>query len=64
MFNEMFYNEEKSEPIARCEECGALIYANSQDIYADSKDNYFCSLDCAMAFHGIFQSEECFARED
>ena len=64
MFNDKFYDEEVSNPIARCAECGSLIYENSQSIYADSKDNYFCSLDCAMEFHGIFQSEECFARED
>lgn len=61
----MFDNyEEQSQPIARCAECGALIYSNSRDIYGDSKDNYFCSLDCAMEFHGIFQSEECFAMEE
>ena len=64
MFDERFYDEEMTKPIARCAECGALIYENACDIYADSKDNYFCSLDCAMTFHGIFQSEECFAVEE
>ena len=64
MFNEEFDYEEKSQPIARCTECGRLIYDNSRDVYMDCKGNYFCSLDCSLYYYGIHQSEDCYVVGD
>lgn len=59
MFDEEFYDIDKAQPIARCEECGELIYDNSGDMYVDTENNYFCSLECALNYYGIHQPEEC-----
>ena len=59
MFDEEFDYEEKSQPIARCDECGELIYDDSYEIYMDCKGNYFCSLDCSLAHYGIHKAEDC-----
>lgn len=64
MFDEEFYDNEKSQPIARCVECGELIYDDSREMYMDYERNYFCSLECALNFYGIHQPEDCFALED
>lgn len=50
-------NPELSKPIARCEECGDLIFDNSSEIYADEDNNYFCCCDCALRYYGIHQPE-------
>ena len=60
MFNEEFNYEENAQPIARCVECGELIYDNSRDVYMDCEGNYFCGLECALNYHGIHQSEDCY----
>ena len=59
MFDEDFNYEENLQPIARCAECGALIYENSSEIYMDDRHNYFCCHDCADYYHGIFLAEDC-----
>lgn len=59
MFDEEFYDNEQAQVIGRCEECGALIYDDSGEMYMDSDNNYFCCASCAMTFHGIYQPEEC-----
>ena len=59
MFNEEFNYEEKSEPIARCVECGELVYDDSDEIYMDCDGNYFCSLDCSLSFYCIHKAEDC-----
>lgn len=59
MFDEEFYDNEQAQVIARCEECGELIYDNSGDMYVDNEGNYFCCLDCALYFYGLRQPEEC-----
>lgn len=63
MFDEELLNceEENLEPIARCTECGQLIYDNSDEVYIDGEQNYFCSLDCALNCYGIHQSEDYLA---
>ena len=63
MFNEEFNYEEKSQPIARCVECGELIYDDSQEVYMDNDQNYFCSLECALNFYGIHLAEDCLVGE-
>lgn len=59
MFNEELYDNEQVKVIARCEECGELIYDNSGDMYIDYENNFFCSLECCHNFYGIKQPEEC-----
>lgn len=60
MFDEEFDYEEKSQPIARCAECGELIYDDSNEIYMDCRGNYFCNLECSLSYYGIHQAEDCF----
>ena len=59
MFDEEFYDNEQAQVIARCEECGNLIYDNSGEMYTDYENNFFCSLECCHAHYGIHQPEEC-----
>lgn len=59
MFDEEFYDNEQAQVIARCEECGALIYDDSGEMYVDGDMNYFCCAPCAMTYYGIHQPEEC-----
>lgn len=47
------YVEYKEPVIARCEECGELIYEDNNDIYVDDEGNYFCSLECALDYYSI-----------
>lgn len=60
MFDEELYEDENAQPIARCVECGELIYDNNKEVYMDCEGNYFCSLDCSLNFYGIHQSEDCY----
>ena len=46
-------------PIARCGNCGEIIFDDNRDIYLDDNEEYFCSLSCALEFHGIRLSEDC-----
>ena len=59
MFDDEF-NYDESRAIARCSECGELIYDDSNEIYMDCKGNYFCSLECSLNYYGIHQAEDCF----
>lgn len=59
MYDEEFYDNAQSQVIARCEECGELIYDDSGEMYMDGDGNYFCCASCAMTFYGIYQPEEC-----
>ena len=56
------YNEEESQPIARCDECSELIYDNSDKVYMDCEGNYFCCLSCALGYYGIHEAEDCLVR--
>ena len=56
----MFDEELDCQAIARCEECGELIYDNSEEIYMDGEGNYFCCQDCAMSFYSIHKAEDCY----
>lgn len=60
IFDEEFHedNPELSQPIALCEACGEYIYDNSNDMYVDEDNNYFCCLDCAMRYYGIHQPDD------
>ena len=59
MRDEVFEYDGDQMAIARCEECGELIYDDSAEIYTDDEGNYFCSLECALHFYGIAKAEEC-----
>lgn len=48
-----------AQPIARCVECDELLYDDSYEVYIDSEQNYFCSLECALNYYGIHKSEDC-----
>lgn len=53
------YEEDDSNAIARCEECGELIYEDNDDIYISEDDYFFCCLECALRFYGIHKAEDC-----
>jgi formylmethanofuran dehydrogenase subunit E len=55
----MFDEEFEYQPIARCDECGELIYDDSAEIYVDNDGNYFCELECALNYYGIHKAEDC-----
>lgn len=50
-FNEC--EEDDSKAIARCEECGELIYEDNDDVYINDDGNYFCSLRCALNYYSL-----------
>ena len=47
------YEEDDSNAIARCEECGELIYEDNDDVYIDDDGNYFCGLRCALSYYSL-----------
>lgn len=53
----MCIEEEIPRIIMKCEECGRAIFDDDENIYFDNDNNYFCSLECALSFHGIYESE-------
>ena len=53
------YEEDDSNVIARCEECGELIYEDNDDIYISEDGYFFCCLECALRFYGIHKAEDC-----
>ena len=59
MRDEVFEYDGEQVAIARCAECGELIYDDSEEIYADDEGNYFCSLDCSLNFYSIHTVEDC-----
>lgn len=60
----MFDYDNEGQAIARCEECGEVIFEGSSDIYMDEEHNYFCGIECALNYHGIFLAEDCLVGED
>ena len=52
------YEEDDSNAIARCEECGELIYEDNDDIYISEDGYFFCCLECALRFYGIQKAED------
>ena len=52
------YEEDDSNAIARCEECGELIYEDNDDIYISENGYFFCCLECALRFYGIQKAED------
>lgn len=52
------YEEDDNNAIARCEECGELIYEDNDDIYISEDGYFFCCLECALRFYGIQKAED------
>ena len=57
IYDENFYlmpeEENDDHAIARCEECGELIYEDSDNAYVDDDGNYFCCQECALDYYSI-----------
>lgn len=47
------YDEDQAHAIARCEECGELVYEDNECAYIDDEGNYFCCLQCALSYYSI-----------
>ena len=60
----MHFEDNKNRQIARCEECRDDIFDDSADVYIDEEGNYFCCLDCALRYHGITKSEDCWCNNE
>lgn len=58
------YEEDDSNAIARCEECGELIYEDNDDVYIDDDGNYFCSLRCALNYYSLRKIDDCWNEDD
>lgn len=51
-------------PIARCENCGEIIFENNKDVYINDNGEYFCGLSCVLEFYGVHLSEDCMVFDD
>ena len=49
----MSEEENDEHAIARCEECGELIYEDNDNAHVDDDGNYFCCYECALAYYSI-----------
>lgn len=61
-FNEC--EEDDNKAIARCEECGELIYEDSDDAYIDDDGNYFCNLRCALNYYSLRKIDDYWNEDD
>lgn len=52
-------NDEEVMQIGVCEECRDEVFDDNNEIYIDDEGNMFCSLECALLYHGIHKSEDC-----
>lgn len=56
MYDEEFdcvCEKDETQAIARCEECGELIYEDNDDAYIDDEGNYFCCVQCALDHYSL-----------
>ena len=51
-------------PIARCENCGCIIYDDNKNVYVNDNGEYFCELSCVFEFYGIRPSEDCMVTDN
>lgn len=51
-------------PIARCENCGEIIFDDNRNVYINDDGEYFCGLPCIFEFYGIHLSEDCMVEND
>ena len=51
-------------PVARCENCGEIIYDNNKNVYINDDGEYFCELSCVFEFYGVYLSEDCMVTND
>lgn len=57
------YYDEENRPIARCVECGELIFDDNKNFYVNEDGEYFCGLSCVFNFYGVHLSEDCMVNE-
>jgi formylmethanofuran dehydrogenase subunit E len=57
-YDDELYESEEEKSIARCEECGELIYEDNEDAYIDENGNYFCCLQCVLDYYYIKKVDE------
>lgn len=50
---------DKIRPIARCVNCGEIIFDDNKNVYLNDDGEYFCELSCVLEFYGIHLSEDC-----
>lgn len=50
---------DEKRPIARCENCGEIIFDDNHDIYLNDDGEYFCELSCVLEFYGVRLGEDC-----
>ena len=58
------YDNDESLPIARCEECGEIIFDDNKEVYVNDDGEYFCGLECVLGFYGVHLSEDCMVFND
>ena len=58
------YDNDESLTIARCEECGAIIFDDNKEVYINDDGEYFCGLECVLDFYGVHLSEDCMVFND
>lgn len=58
------YEEDDNNAIARCEECGELIYEDNDDAYIDDDGNYFCNLRCALNYYSLRKIDDYWNEDD
>ena len=52
-------DEDESQAIGRCEECGELIYDDNYYAYINGAGDRFCSIECVLSYYGIRSIDDC-----
>jgi formylmethanofuran dehydrogenase subunit E len=50
--------DDEVRSIARCADCGELIYDDNRDAYVNDDGEYFCCLDCLLNYYSIRKIED------
>lgn len=55
--NDVEYDEMPRRIIGRCEHCEESLW-DDNELWTDEEGNRFCSVECAMEFHGIHEIDD------
>ena len=55
---------DENRAIARCENCGEIIYDDNKNVYVNDDGEYFCDISCVFEFYSIRLSEDCMVTND
>lgn len=47
----------ETQPVARCIECGELIYDDNDKTYVNEDGEHFCCLQCTLDHYGVHRIE-------